>query len=429
MSRTLVVAGLCLATIACGKKGPPLAPIVRIPAPPAAMTSTRLGSDVYVTLTIPTQNVDTSMPVSINRIDVYGYTGRIAPSLGRWAFLADVVASVDVQPLPPEGEPPPPPGKRPLPGTAVTIHDTLDAQDFVQGRTDPVPVRQQPRPADLALPEPTPTLPLQRFYVAIAFSERGRAGPPGGQTAVPLTAVPDPPTDVRLTYTATGTTVAWEPAGGLLGFLVDDRLALETPPFDLITLPGVVAPAATVADNSLPPGPTRYNVYRVAAPDPLAYPTIVPEGTTPPPMPVVSTVPGGTAVVDDVEFGRTRCYIVRAVRGTAIGDPAPPACLTPIDIFPPAAPAMPAAVAAEGAISLIWDPNGELDLGGYLVLRREVGSDTLTQLTPTPIIEARYRDSTVIAGARYIYTVIAVDSQLPLPNMSAESLPVEETAR
>ena len=69
------------------------------------------------------------------------------------------------------------------------------------------------------------------------------------------------------------------------------------------------------------------------------------------------------------------------------------------------------------------------DLGGYLVLRREVGSDTLTQLTPTPIADARFRDATVMAGTRYIYTVIAVDSQLPLPNMSAESLPVEETAR
>jgi hypothetical protein len=429
MARSLIAAAVCLAAIGCGKKGPPLAPILRIPAAPAAMTATRLGSDVYVTLTIPTQNVDTSEPVSINRIDVYGYTGRTAPSLARWAFLADVVASVDVQPLPPEGQPPPPPGEHPLPGTAVTVHDTLDAQDLVQGRLDPVPVRQQRPAGELALPDPTLTLPLQRFYIAIAFSERGRAGPPGGQTAIPLTAVPDPPTDVRLAYTAAGTTIEWEPPGGLLGFVVDDRLPLETPPFDLITLPGVIASAAPVADNSLPPGPTRYNVYRELAPDPLAYPAIVPEGTTPAPMPVVSTAAGATSALDDVQFGRTRCYIVRAVRGTAIGDPAPPACGTPIDVFPPAAPAMPAAVAAESAISLIWDPNSELDLGGYLVLRREVGGDTLTQLTPTPIIEARYRDSTVTPGTRYIYTVIAVDSQLPLPNMSAESLPVEETAR
>jgi hypothetical protein len=42
----------------------------------------------------------------------------------------------------------PPAGKLPLPGTSVTIHDTLDAADFVQGRLDPVPVRLQRTPAE-----------------------------------------------------------------------------------------------------------------------------------------------------------------------------------------------------------------------------------------------------------------------------------------
>jgi len=148
------------------------------------------------------------------------------------------------------------------------------------------------------------------------------------------------------------------------------------------------------------------------------------------PPAVVSTAPGATLATDAVEFGRARCYTVRSVRGAAaIGEPAPPVCFTPIDVFPPEPPAQPAAVSAQGAISLIWDPSPELDLGGYLVFRREAGGATLLQLTPTPITEARYRDSTVTAGRRYNYTVVAVDSQLPLPNMSAESLPIEETAR
>jgi hypothetical protein len=205
---------------------------------------------------------------------------------------------------------------------------------------------------------------------------------------------------------------------------------MEQSPFDLPTVPGVTA-AAPVQDASLlPPGPTRYNVYRDLAPDALAYPVITPAGAAPAPLPVVSTAPGVTLVTDEVEFGRARCYTVRSVRGAAaIGEPAPPVCFTPIDIFPPEPPAQPAAVSAQGAISLIWDPSPELDLGGYLVFRRDVGGAALLQLTPTPITEARYRDSTVTAGRRYIYTVVAVDSQLPLPNMSAESLPIEETAR
>ena len=67
--------------------------------------------------------------------------------------------------------------------------------------------------------------------------------------------------------------------------------------------------------------------------------------------------------------------------------------------------------------------------GGYLVLRREAGDATLRQLTPTPLAEARYRDTSVEPGKRYIYSVVAVDTQVPLPNISAESEPVEETAR
>ena len=49
--------------------------------------------------------------------------------------------------------------------------------------------------------------------------------------------------------------------------------------------------------------------------------------------------------------------------------------------------------------------------------------------TETPIADARYRDGTVTPGTRYSYSVLAVDSQLPLPNVSGESATVEETAR
>jgi hypothetical protein len=113
----------------------------------------------------------------------------------------------------------------------------------------------------------------------------------------------------------------------------------------------------------------------------------------------------------------------------AVSEPSPPLCITPVDIFPPAAPTGLAAVPSEGGISLIWEPNSELDLGGYLVLRREGGDATLRLLTDTPIADARFRDTAVTPGMRYTYSVVAVDSLLPLPNVSAESAQVEETAR
>jgi hypothetical protein len=147
------------------------------------------------------------------------------------------------------------------------------------------------------------------------------------------------------------------------------------------------------------------------------------------PTPVNSAPLTATSGTDDVVSGRQHCYTVRAQRGMVLSVPSPRMCVTPIDIFPPAAPAGLAAVASEGGISLIWEPNIEADLGGYLVLRREPGDATLRQLTAAPVVDTRYRDTDVQPGRRYIYSVIAVDTQVPLPNVSTESERVEEAAR
>jgi hypothetical protein len=129
---------------------------------------------------------------------------------------------------------------------------------------------------------------------------------------------------------------------------------------------------------------------------------------------------------------RPRCYTVRPVRGSGAsrveGDASEPICVLPIDIVPPATPTGLQAIAAEGAISLIWEPNVDEDLGGFIVLRRDPGSDTLLRLTPSPISETRFTDRAVVAGMRYTYVVRAVDVRIPLPNVSAPA-EVTETAR
>ena len=104
---------------------------------------------------------------------------------------------------------------------------------------------------------PAAPAPLRRFYIAVAFSDRGRPGPPSVPVELPLTAVPDAPFGLEVEYTADDVTVSWEPAGGLLGFLLDNRAAAR----DAVrgrTRRRSADPAA------LPPGPTRYHVYRDA---------------------------------------------------------------------------------------------------------------------------------------------------------------------
>ena len=87
MIRNVRAAAVLCAVLAigCGKKGPPLAPFVRIPAPIDSLTVSRLGHDVYVTLTVPSKDVDAVIPAHISRVEIYGYTGRKPPSRARWA--------------------------------------------------------------------------------------------------------------------------------------------------------------------------------------------------------------------------------------------------------------------------------------------------------------------------------------------------------
>ena len=113
---------------------------------------------------------------------------------------------------------------------------------------------------------------------------------------------------------------------------------------------------------------------------------------------------------------------------TLEGEPSAPRCVTPLDQFPPAAPEGLAGVPTPGQISLIWNANTEKDLAGYLILRADAPDGELKAITPAPIKETSYRDTTVKPGMRYIYAIVAVDTATP-PNVSPQSARVEETAR
>jgi fibronectin type 3 domain-containing protein len=78
-------------------------------------------------------------------------------------------------------------------------------------------------------------------------------------------------------------------------------------------------------------------------------------------------------------------------------------------------------------VSLIWEPNAELDLGGYLVMRGLPG-EALKPIVETPVLETTFRDTTAEAGVLYEYSVVAVDRASP-PNVSPESNRVRESAR
>jgi hypothetical protein len=408
------VLGLWIATSVfvvsgCGKKGPPLPPFVRVPAPVTQLTARRIADDVVVNLALPVQNVDQSTPVSLGRVEIYAYTGRTAPPAPRFPQVATLVGTIEIKPEAP---------------ATTTLRDPLTPDDLVEGPSSPSATNGSTRNTTAAPSQAAG--PLRRFYMAIAFSERGRAGPPSTVVEVPLSGLPDAPPEVRATYNADAVTLTWDPSGGLLGFLLDSTSLPPASPLD-------DGPPAT-GSGGLPPGPTRYNVYREIQ---SASETSEANEKTPPASAstlVTVTPVDGFSFTDPLQSdGRRRCYTVSAVRGrtdgAVEGHSSKAACVSAVDVFPPKAPTGLSPIAVEGAISLVWEANSEDDLQGYLVLRGEEESETLTRITDEVVKETRYTDKTVQPGVRYVYVVVAVDRQAPEANISAQSERVEVTAR
>jgi hypothetical protein len=381
----------------CGKKGPPLAPVVLVPDAVTGVRARRVGDEVFLTLRLPTQNVDRSMPPDIGRIEVYGYTGPSAPARTRFTSVATLVGTLQQA-----GEA----------GDLVTLRETLTAGELTG----------TPLAAATSVPDGVPAGPgvvrdrVARYYLVVPFSTRGRAGPPSAVVELPLVSPPLAPSGVQVRYTAEAAIVSWERVEDPLSAPADESAVAAVAPLE----PVVGAPNAPGPVS----GPARYNVYLTVAADPA--PASVPMPLNPAPL-------DATTFTDPLALdGRPRCYEVTAVRSTGPttveGYRSRPACITPVDTFPPAPPSGLSAIALGGAISLIWEANLEPDLAGYVVLRGEAGDDTLTPVTSGLLTATRFTDGDVRPGVRYVYAVTAVDSRDP-PNVSAESARVEETAR
>lgn len=432
---------------ACGKKGPPLAPFVRVPAPVDNVTAQRIGDEVYVSFPVPQANVDGRQPADIASLELYAITATSPPETDEQRELATLVATLPVQPifppLPPSpagGEVPPipaPPGvDRAAP---VVVRETLTADHRVAIALPPNPATRaalasadlEPLPGPLVAPSAT-QMP-RRYYFVVGVSPRGRKAPASVPVPVPLEAASSAPAAPQVAVTETAMTITWspspdarsgafaQPAPEVVPASGDASVATPAPPKPVTPL----LPARSLGFQS---EATTYHLFEVppaaVAEDPFAI--TLPTPLTPQPLAVTEHV------IKGVTFGVERCFVVRPVERMAgevvMGPASPRTCVTPVDTFAPAAPSSLAAIAGEGVISLIWEPNTEADLAGYLVLRGDSPDDTLQAITPEPVTATTYRDTTARAGARYVYAVVAVDRAAP-PNVSLQSNRVEETAR
>jgi hypothetical protein len=406
-----------LLTVACGKKGPPLPPLVKLPTAPPDLVAARRGATVDLQFTVPGTNTDGTRPANVERVEVYAITAPPdAPPqaltddrIVKFGTRIDVVAvkaprdpNLTADPDDPSDEVEPPEGKGLDQGAVAHVAEEIDSDAFevVKLPADPLAPGAHENRDETSRPLlGPPATPPSRTYAVVGISTRGRKGPMSKRVAVPLVPPPPPPTAPTIIYTERAVTVTW-----------DGPDAAEEATDDVLPSRPLGAPRPSIA----------YNVYDTTDPDAALK---------------LTASPSNDATFSDTRmtWGAKRCYAVRATEkidnATIESDAGPATCETLVDTFPPAAPKGLAAIASDRAINLIWEPNAESDFAGYIVLRGVPHEGTkesaLEPITPSPITETRFTDS-VASGATYVYAVKAVDRA---GNVSAASAPITETAR
>ena len=363
---------LVLVMSACGKKGPPLPRLVKLPVAPADLTVARRADTVDLQFTVPNANTDNTRPANVSRVDVYAFTGPAAVSDAEVLKQGTRVASVPVK-APRNPNVTFDPGD---PDQSEADVDPPEGDGLDQGAVARVQERLMPDAAPAAAADAVPSV---RTYLGVSITTRGRQGALSRRAAVPLVPPPGAPPGVEAAYTEKAVSVTW--------------------------------PA--VPPN--PPISVAYNVYEATEPTPT----------------LLTPKPVADAQYQDsrMTWGATRCYHVRSVEtveGLSVeSESSPPACVTLVDRFPPAAPKGLQAVATEGIINLIWDASTEPDLDGYILLRGPAPGDELIPIGGELIHETAYQDR-VPPGQRFVYALQAVDRY---GNLSPFSARIEETAR
>jgi hypothetical protein len=407
---------VCLVAPACGKKGPPLPPLVKLPVAPAELTAERRAATVDVEFTVPAANTDNSRPANISRVEVYAITGPATLTDQQVLKYGTRIATVPVKaPRDPDqtieedetdADIEPPEGKGLDQGVRAHVSETLTPEAFAVVDPSADPKAKPPALGELGATVDAPLLPplstvTSRSYLGVPITTRGKKGALSKRAAVPLVPPPPPPSSPTISYDERAVAVRWKPVN--LSRSVQPPASADELPSSPIGMP---APAVA------------YNVYDTGSLSRLTRtPTVETEFSDP-----------------RIVWGERRCYTVRTVETigalTIESDAPDPVCETLEDTFPPAAPVNLQSSPGEGSINLIWDANTESDLAGYLVFRGVPGGSSreggdLQQVTPAPIPEATFRDA-VQPGVVYAYAVKAVDRS---GNVSPESARVQETAR
>lgn len=384
MRRALTLALVALASSAlllgCGKKGPPLPPLVGAKPRVKDLDVRQVGTTVRGRFSLPVRAGADTVDYRTKAVELWRRPVAKPPE-GAGDGKAKGEATV-AKPKPPPTAPPRQPGapgeEQEQPGLPVgeftktaVLAQSISEQDLFDLLASPQPEMVDQLPPELYGQE------LE--YAIVLKTDIKSSGTVSDLATITPVEPPKPPTDVGAKAVEGAVRLTWTPADA--------------------------------GDGKTVP----VNVYR-AEPD-------LPMGTVP-----YNEKPVDKPPFDDVRVteGGTYRYVLRSViPGEKIpveSDAATEVATVYQDRFAPAVPEGLRAFVDSGRVTLLWTPNDERDLLGYLVHRRAVGGEW-TQLNAQPLPSATYTDATASPGAKYEYSVSSVDRATP-PNESARARPV-----
>jgi hypothetical protein len=369
--REIVAFAAALMLAGCASPGPPLPPTLNLPQVVSAsgLTATRVGDEVRLHWTTPTQTTD-KLPIK----------GPITAEVCRESIL-------------------------PSPAKASNSCPAVTRVQVTSGPSDAI---------DRLPPQLTIGPAWVLVYRVQLLNKAGRTAGPSPAVLAAAGAAPDPVADFAGSVTREGVVLRWRPESDAGG-------SKETVELDRTTLDAAAA-ASSSRSNALPGTEKHSAQARFRAGESTATTDV---GGTLDRTAEIGHSYGYTAQRVDVAELAGQSLELRSVPTAALA-------FTVRDEFPPGVPEGLVAVpgAAEGdaetpAVDLSWDPDLDPDakvrVAGYRVYRRDDGENEWRRIGPDLVTASAYRDPTVAAGHRYAYRVTAVSTTGHESGPSAEA--------
>lgn len=188
---SLLISGLIIVAPACGKRGPPLPPLRPSPAAVSALSVTRRADSVTVRFTPPTTNQNGSVPLLLDRIEIFAISlaaDAKPPFAEELRIPAHRIATITPKAALKPEEPP----------TMASFVDTVPASGEI------------------------------RYYQVVPYANRTRAGAASPLITVPLDAAPKAPQGAAVSYDEQTLTLTWTAVTGT-NYLVFDSAAADAP--------------------------------------------------------------------------------------------------------------------------------------------------------------------------------------------------------